>query len=49
VKNENDLNSSNHAQAEVKERAKLKKHESFDERKTQDILTQPREEASDVS
>lgn len=44
-KSENDLNSSNqHAQEEVKEKPKLKKFESFDEKKAQDILTQPREE-----
>lgn len=43
-KNENDLNSSNQAQEEVKEKPKLKKFETFDEKKSQDILTQPREE-----
>lgn len=43
-KNENDLNSSNQAQEEVKEKPKLKKFESFDEKKAQEILTQPREE-----
>lgn len=46
-KNENDLNSSNQVQEEVvKEKPKLKKFESFDERRTQDILSQPREEVN---
>lgn len=45
-KNENDLNSLNQSQDEIKEKPTLKKFESFDERKAQDILTQPREEVS---